>query len=165
MGVHTHADMGFGYRAKFIVNTVATLKEKGDDDTTPEEWLMRLRDGERDAVQEALLEFTGVGRKVADCVALFSLDQTDCIPVDTHVWQIAVRDYDPTLKEAKSLTPAIYNRVGDLFRDRYGTYAGRSVPCFCFHPPTHSLTHSLTHVNSSLPTTSNEIGVSGLFNS
>ena len=44
-------------------------------------------------VQEALLGFAGVGRKVADCVALFSLDQADAIPVDTHVWQIALRDY------------------------------------------------------------------------
>ena len=33
----------------------------------------------------------GVGRKVADCVALFACDQTDCVPVDTHVFQMAVR--------------------------------------------------------------------------
>jgi len=40
----------------------------------------------------------GVGRKVADCVALFSLDQTSAIPVDTHVWNIACRYFDPTLR-------------------------------------------------------------------
>ena len=51
-------------------------------------------------------------------------DQRGIIPVDVHVWQIAVRDFDPTLVEAKSLTPAIYDRVGDLFRDRYGSHAG-----------------------------------------
>ena len=33
----------------------------------------------------------GVGRKVADCVALFSLDKHDVVPVDTHVWDIACR--------------------------------------------------------------------------
>jgi hypothetical protein len=30
----------------------------------------------------------GVGPKVAACVALFSLDKHDAIPVDTHVWQV-----------------------------------------------------------------------------
>ena len=33
------------------------------------------------SVQQQLLEFPGVGRKVADCVALFSLDQSASIPV------------------------------------------------------------------------------------
>jgi N-glycosylase/DNA lyase len=28
----------------------------------------------------------GVGNKVADCIALFSLDCHDIIPVDTHVF-------------------------------------------------------------------------------
>ena len=53
---------------------------------------------------------------MADCVGLFALDQTGIIPVDTHVWQIACRDYDPGLKDAKSLTPTVYERVGGLFR-------------------------------------------------
>lgn len=37
-------------------------------------------------VQEQLQILPGVGRKVADCVALFSLDQAGAIPVDVHVW-------------------------------------------------------------------------------
>ena len=77
-----------------------------------EAWLLALREKGRAEVQEALLEFTGVGKKVADCVALFSLDQRDIIPVDVHVWQIAVRDFDPTLVEAKSLTPGVCGRGG-----------------------------------------------------
>lgn len=39
--------------------------------------------------------------QVADCVALFSLDQTASIPVDVHVWRIACRDYDSSLVECK----------------------------------------------------------------
>mgnify|MGYP003767271041 CR=1 FL=1 len=35
----------------------------------------------------------GVGLKVADCVACFSLDHHEAVPVDTHVRQIAIRDY------------------------------------------------------------------------
>lgn len=71
-------------------------------------------------MQEELIKFSGIGRKVADCVALFSLDSDDAIPVDVHVQHIASRDYDPSvLGEAKSITPTIYKRVGDLFRDRF----------------------------------------------
>ena len=37
-------------------------------------------------------------------MALFSLDKSDAIPVDTHVWQLALRYYCPHLKD-RSLTP------------------------------------------------------------
>ena len=33
-------------------------------------------------VNEQLQQLPGVGRKVADCVAVFSMDRTDTIPVD-----------------------------------------------------------------------------------
>ena len=69
------------------------------------------------------LGLTGVGPKVADCIALFSLDQTDCVPVDTHVIQIAIRDFDDSLKNV-SLTKKVHERVGNMFRDCYGPYAG-----------------------------------------
>jgi HhH-GPD superfamily base excision DNA repair protein len=77
-------------------------------------------------VQSQLMLMPGVGRKVADCVALFSLDQVEAIPVDTHVWDIALRDYDPSLslKGAKSITPAVYEEVGDVFRNRFTNKAG-----------------------------------------
>lgn len=53
-------------------------------------WLTSLRESpSRSEVQKELTELMGVGRKVADCIALFSLDKLDIIPVDTHVWQIA----------------------------------------------------------------------------
>lgn len=39
--------------------------------------------------------------QVADCVALFSLDQTSAIPVDVHVWRIACRDYEPDLADCR----------------------------------------------------------------
>jgi N-glycosylase/DNA lyase len=112
--------LGFGYRAKFFVRTTAQLHELGGV-----VWLraLRLQQDPR-AVQAALCQLHGVGPKVADCVALFSLDQAGCIPVDTHVWQIAVRDFDASLGDAKSLTPAVYARVGDLFRSRFGARAG-----------------------------------------
>ena len=62
------------------------------------EYLESLRTIEdRELVRTKLCDFPGIGPKVADCIALFSLDQEDVIPVDTHVWQIACRDFDSSL--------------------------------------------------------------------
>ena len=117
---------GMGYRASYILETMKTLR---DAERGGEDYLRTVLRNIRDPieVQTKLCEFKGVGRKVADCVALFSLDQENAIPVDTHVWNIAIRDYDPegTLKtNVKSLTPSNYKMVGDLFRSRFPNKAG-----------------------------------------
>ena len=44
-----------------------------------------------------------------------SLDKHEAIPVDTHVWQIAVREYMPQLKNHKTLTDKLYNQIGKNF--------------------------------------------------
>ena len=113
--------LGTGYRAKFILQSAATVLENGG-----QAWLHRLRASETSHVEarEALTTLHGVGPKVADCVCLFALDKPGAIPVDTHVWQITVREMDASLSEAKSLTPTIYAQVGRLWRERYGTHAG-----------------------------------------
>lgn len=85
--------LGLGYRAKFINKTCQYIEAQGGV-----EWLYGLRQKSHDEVVESLMQLAGVGRKVADCVALFSLDQHNAVPVDTHVWAIACRDYDPSLK-------------------------------------------------------------------
>ena len=111
--------LGLGYRAAYVRQTAALLCEKGDS------WLPSLRQvDDPEAVRTMLMECPGVGPKVADCVALFSLDQSGAIPVDTHVWDIACRDLDRDLVSAGSLTPKVYARVGELFRSRYGAHAG-----------------------------------------
>ncbi len=82
--------------------TAALLLERG------EAWLPSLRhNSDPDAVRALLSECAGVGPKVADCVALFSLDQAGAIPVDTHVWDIACRDLDTSLLAVGSLTPKV----------------------------------------------------------
>eukprot|EP00551_Chaetoceros_affinis_P010572 CAMPEP_0203669708 /NCGR_PEP_ID=MMETSP0090-20130426/6001_1 /ASSEMBLY_ACC=CAM_ASM_001088 /TAXON_ID=426623 /ORGANISM="Chaetoceros affinis, Strain CCMP159" /LENGTH=547 /DNA_ID=CAMNT_0050534443 /DNA_START=3 /DNA_END=1646 /DNA_ORIENTATION=- len=113
-------EMGLGYRAKYIIQTRDLLIANGGKDH-----LLSLRNSnDPNNVQQELLQYSGIGPKVADCVALFSLDQVDAIPVDVHVQHIASRDYDPSiLGKAKSLTPTIYKKVGDLFRERF-VYAG-----------------------------------------
>jgi N-glycosylase/DNA lyase len=113
---------GMGYRAKYILATMDALDALGG-----ESYLQKLRKcKDPDEVQELLLAFAGVGRKVADCVALFSLRQADAIPVDTHVWNICRRDYDDgcAWKDTKSVTPHIYRQVGAMFRKRFHPNSG-----------------------------------------
>ena len=59
-----------GYRAKFIVDSSKFIHASGS-------WLNDLRKPGlgRLHVQEELQKLPGVGRKVADCIALFCLDQ------------------------------------------------------------------------------------------
>ncbi|MCL7047296.1 hypothetical protein MKW94_000683 [Papaver nudicaule] len=111
---------GFGYRAKYVVNTMSFLQSKPGGGA---EWLISLRElGLHEAV-EALCTLPGVGPKVAACIALFSLDQHHAIPVDTHVWQIATRYLVPELAGAR-LTPKLHNLVAEAFVNKYGKYAG-----------------------------------------
>jgi N-glycosylase/DNA lyase len=48
----------------------------------------------------------------------------EAVPVDTHVWQIAQRDYKFGKGKHKSLTKATYDAVGDHFRQLWGKEAG-----------------------------------------
>ncbi|KAJ9191186.1 hypothetical protein DTO164E3_254 [Paecilomyces variotii] len=132
--------LGFGYRAKYIYNTavmVANEREEGWLDTlrNPEspafgiepahggEMRPEGREGYRVA-HEQLLELQGVGPKVADCVCLMGLGWGEAVPVDTHVWQIAQRDYKFGRGAHKTLNKATYDAVGNHFRKLWGKEAG-----------------------------------------
>jgi N-glycosylase/DNA lyase len=74
--------LGFGYRADFIQRTAKMLVDAhGSSSNLPEgcepaeAWLKTLRQLDTDAAREELMRFIGVGRKVADCVLLMSLDK------------------------------------------------------------------------------------------
>jgi len=118
--------MGFGYRAAYLVETIRKVSTEADGAETWLQGLRKLEQGETSdfEIKNSLVKLSGVGPKVADCVALFCLGRHGAIPVDTHVWQVARRDMDRNLVEVKSITPKVYKRVGDLFREKYGSYAG-----------------------------------------
>ena len=132
--------LGFGYRAKYIAKTARMVSEdKGlkwlEDLSNPEcpqfgmeekpagEMLEGGREGYRQAHEE-LLALHGVGPKVADCVCLFGLGWSESVPVDTHVWQIAQKDYRFGKGKHSSLTAATYAAIGNLFRKLWGKEAG-----------------------------------------
>lgn len=108
----------FGYRAKYIFETAKVLEKRDPG------WLLSLRELSYESAHNELVKLSGVGAKVADCICLMSLDKYEAIPVDTHIWQVTVKDYLPHLKTAKTLTPKIYKEIGDFYRKRFGEYAG-----------------------------------------
>jgi N-glycosylase/DNA lyase len=121
---------GMGYRARYLIESMKLLSSLGG-----EQYLHKLKYSTNDPiiVQEQLVQFMGIGRKVADCIALFSLNQCTAIPVDVHVWNIARRDYVSSskqqqlhslLRNATSVTPTIYTTVGNIFRQRFPTKSG-----------------------------------------
>jgi len=87
-------------------------------------WLQELRDKDQHQVKESLLELPGVGPKVADCIALFSMDQFACVPVDTHVWQLVERKYKHIIVGAKTLTRRVYDEISKYFLQRFGPKCG-----------------------------------------
>ncbi|KAM0840816.1 hypothetical protein ACQ4PT_059415 [Festuca glaucescens] len=113
-------EAGFGYRAKYIVGTAKELIAKPGGGA---KWLALLRDRELPEVIEGLCTLPGVGPKVAACIALFSLDKNQAIPVDTHVWKVATQYLLPELA-GKSLTPKLSIVVADAFVAKFGVYAG-----------------------------------------
>lgn len=131
--------LGFGYRAKYLYQTACMVSEHGNDwldglrnpesptlGTKPQsagEWKPEGRDGYREA-HEALLTLQGVGPKVADCVSLMGLGWGEAVPVDTHVWQIAQRDYKFGKGKHASLTKQTYDAVASKFRSLWGKEAG-----------------------------------------
>jgi hypothetical protein len=80
------------------------------------------------AAAAALRLLPGVGPKVAACVALFALNKHDIVPVDTHVWQLALAHYTPELRgtpEAPAtLTKAAMAAVEASLVKLFGPYAG-----------------------------------------
>ena len=80
----TLRSLGFGYRADFIhrtakmlINTHGSSRLSDDPLEACEKWLMALRNKSTTEAREELLKFVGVGRKVADCVLLMSLDKVN----------------------------------------------------------------------------------------
>ena len=107
----------WGYRAPRVIDLAKRLL------TLPDDWLLELRTKPHLEVRDALTQMHGIGSKLADCIALFSLDKDEATPVDTHVRQITCELFLPELS-GKSLTPRVYDAVVEAWQSRFGSYAG-----------------------------------------
>ncbi|MGA7730136.1 MAG: hypothetical protein WCD37_02565, partial [Chloroflexia bacterium] len=107
-----------GFRGRNLVKVARQLAERGPG------WALHLRDLPYIQAHKALVEMNGIGAKIADCVCLFSLDKTEAVPVDTHVWQLAKDLYFPHWADRRTVTDLGYRTVSGAFRERFGELAG-----------------------------------------
>jgi N-glycosylase/DNA lyase len=107
-----------GFRGANLVKVARQIVERGPG------WADSLRALDYERAHRELVALNGIGAKIADCVCLFSLDKTEAVPVDTHVWQLARDLYFPHWTGPKSITTAAYNTVAGAFRERFGELAG-----------------------------------------
>ena len=98
-----------GFRAKYIKNTCeAVNNEKG--------LLNNIKSCDDDNCHEKLLDFMGVGPKVADCIMLFSMAKYSAFPVDVWVKRAMMHFYvapDVSLK-----------KIRDFGRNKFGSLSG-----------------------------------------
>jgi N-glycosylase/DNA lyase len=116
---------GLGYRAKYVK---ATAKKIYDENLNLEclKILPYLE------ARKFLLEFSGVGLKVADCVLLFSFEKMEAFPVDVWVKRVILNHYKNHLSDAlvkkllsdESLSNREYEELSDFGRRYFGRYAG-----------------------------------------
>jgi len=119
------AECGLGYRATYVSETAKTIYENDFK-------LENLRKANYEKARQKLLNFLGVGLKVADCVSLFSLEKLEAFPVDVWIKRIILKHYAnhfPTefirkISSKKSLTNSEYERLNLFGRRYFGEYAG-----------------------------------------
>ncbi|MCX7925599.1 MAG: hypothetical protein N2554_07300 [Fimbriimonadales bacterium] len=109
--------LGFGYRAKHLIEAAQALQERGEG------WLESLRPLSYWDAKKELTQLPGVGAKVADCVLLFGLDNPLAVPIDTHMWQ-AVGEWLLPKYKGKNLTDKTYREVVEWFHERFGELSG-----------------------------------------
>ncbi|MBN4064225.1 hypothetical protein JYU04_00650 [Dehalococcoides mccartyi] len=102
-------DLGFGFRAKYIVPAAEAIASGN----------LRINDLREASYADAraeLIALHGVGEKVADCVLAFSLDKPESFIVDRHILRALQKWYG--LAEKVSLTYA-----ADWARDYFGAHS------------------------------------------
>lgn len=106
--------LGAGYRADYLTDTVRLLNQS--------DILQRLPQADYESSLKLLMTLKGVGRKVADCICLFSLFHTECYPVDT--W-IKKTDGDISSTEARQRGMQRYGCLAG-YAQQYKYYAARA---------------------------------------
>jgi N-glycosylase/DNA lyase len=119
------AKSGLGYRARYVSETARMVCEDDFD-------FERLRKMPYEQAKKELLDFPGVGLKVADCVMLFSLAKLEAFPVDVWIRRVILKyyaDHFPKafvrkISDTKSLNNSEYERLSLFGREYFGGYAG-----------------------------------------
>ena len=110
-------ECGLGYRREYLAKLVGKVVSGFDFED--------LKSRPYDEAKNVLMQFDGVGTKVADCILLFSLNFSEAFPVDVWIEKVMRRLYFGGRKT--SLV-----KIADYGRDKFGKNAGYAQQ-FLYH--------------------------------
>ena len=116
--------LGFGYRSPYVVETCRAIasshasenapkkgrSKMGSSPSASEPFLyseLRRNELSIEEKRRLLMSLHGIGRKVCDCILLFSLDERSVVPIDTHMAQIATEHFLRTASQTHLLSKHI----------------------------------------------------------
>jgi N-glycosylase/DNA lyase len=99
---------GLGYRCDRFVEFARSVHEGAVD-------FQSLKRADYPDCVKKLVQLEGIGTKVADCVAIFSLDHLDAFPIDVRIGRALEQRYG---------VKGSYRKVSEWARGHFGPYAG-----------------------------------------
>ena len=100
---------GLGYRDRYIHEASSAVAANQVDFTL-------LKSMTSEEAEKDLLKLSGVGKKVAQCIMLFSLGIEEVVPADTWIKKIVALLYADEIKKDQS--------IGEFFLSKFGKNSG-----------------------------------------
>ena len=112
------AKCGLGYRSKYV-KEAAIAVNKGIID------FPSIKKLDYQDARDTLCQVFGIGKKVADCILLFSLNKLEAFPLDTWMIKILEKYYSNEFKiETKTITQKQYEILHEKIVNYFGPYCG-----------------------------------------
>ncbi|MCW3998146.1 MAG: hypothetical protein NWF10_06215 [Candidatus Bathyarchaeota archaeon] len=126
-------DCGLGYRSKYVLKTSKKILSR-------DSFFDELKNFSYLQAKKQLIEFPGIGQKVADCILLFSLGKTEAFPVDIWVKRAIIKYYSnhfskkfiSKISRSRSISNSEYNTLNEFGRTYFGENAGYAQE-YLFH--------------------------------
>ncbi|MGC8851286.1 MAG: DNA-3-methyladenine glycosylase family protein [Candidatus Micrarchaeia archaeon] len=109
--------LGLGYRARFV-------KKFAEYVARHDEYFLELKKLCYEEARDELMKHLGVGRKVADCICLYSLGKLEAFPVDRWIKRKMLELYGAEIKAFAGKRKANEKEIGDFARAKFGGFAG-----------------------------------------
>ena len=108
-----------GFRARYVKEASKAVNSGKIDF----EWLKKT---DYQTTIENLKNIHGIGNKIADCIALFSLDKIEAFPIDTWTQRILLKYYKKFFNNIseKPVTEKKYEKLHGEIVEYFGPYAG-----------------------------------------
>ena len=112
------ARCGLGYRSKYVKKAAIAVNEGTIDFSS-------LKKQDYQEARDSLCQVFGIGKKVADCILLFSLDKLEAVPLDRWVLRILQKYYSKEFQiSTKTITEKTYDDLHNKIVEHFGKYAG-----------------------------------------